>query len=90
MRSVLTASAASGNQPSSPQAGCTVISGEEGIAYQGLGELTGGQQVPTRFGFSVNEEQWQDEAIRGPLPTPSSPAERIARIPRLPVEHAAG
>jgi hypothetical protein len=36
------------------------------------------------------EEQWQDEAISGPLPMPSSPAERIARIPRLPGEHAAG
>jgi hypothetical protein len=36
------------------------------------------------------EEQWQEEVIGGPLPAQNSPAERIARIPYLPVEHAAG
>ncbi len=36
------------------------------------------------------EEQWQDEVIHGPSPAPISPTERIARIPCLPVEYAAG
>lgn len=44
-----------------------VISGEERIGSQGPGELTGGQQVPTRFGFSVNGEDLQCEAQEGTM-----------------------
>jgi hypothetical protein len=36
------------------------------------------------------EEQWQEEVIGGSSPAPISPAERIAGIPYLPVEYAAG
>ena len=36
------------------------------------------------------EEQWRNEVISGPSPPPNLPTESTARIPYLPVEHAAG